>query len=498
MTPRLVMRQVEKSFGATRALCGVSLEVGPGEVLALIGENGAGKSTLMKVLSGAYLPDAGVIELDGCPFVPGDPLHAREGGIEMIYQELTLAPHLSIEENIVLGGEPSRWGWLDRRKRREMARAALAELDHVELPLDAVAGTRPIAEQQIVEIARALVRQPRVLILDEPTSSLTKRDAESLFRVIRRLRDRGVTLIYISHFLEECQALCDRYTVLRDGESVGSGRMAEANLGGIIRMMVGREVKDIYPRMPHALGEPVLQLRAIAGRGKPSSVSFELRTGEILGIAGLVGAGRTETLRSVFGLDETRHGSVVVFGVDSTGLEPTRRLAQGVGLLSEDRKAEGLLLGRSLADNLTLTRLAPVSQMGLVSRRLQHETTSDWMKKLDVRAQGPGQPIGELSGGNQQKIAIGRLLHHEARILLLDEPTRGIDVGSKAQIYRLIGELAVLGKSIVFVSSYLPELLGICDTVGVMCRGTLADVRPVERWTEHEIMAVAIGQAPVG
>ncbi|MGE3313421.1 MAG: sugar ABC transporter ATP-binding protein [Limisphaerales bacterium] len=498
MTPRLAMKRVEKSFGATRALAGVSLEVGAGEVLALIGENGAGKSTLMKVLSGAYLPDSGTIELDGRPFEPGDPLHAREGGIEMIYQELTLAPHLSIEENILLGGEPARWGWLDRRKRRELARAALAELDQGDLPLDAPAGSRPIAEQQIVEIARALVRQPRVLILDEPTSSLTRRDAESLFRVIGRLRERGVSIVYISHFLEECQAICDRYTVLRDGESVGSGPMAGADLGAIIRLMVGREVKDIYPRLPHELGETVLRVRRLAGRNKPASVSFDLRAGEILGIAGLVGAGRTETLRTLFGLDEGRGGSVDLFGGESFGLSPRERLAQGVGLLSEDRKTEGLLLGRSLSDNLTLTRLSPVARFGLVSDRRQDAATSEWMKRLDVRARGPRQAIGELSGGNQQKIAIGRLLHHEARILLLDEPTRGIDVGSKAQIYRLIGDLAVLGKSVVFVSSYLPELLGVCDTVGVMCRGALVDVRPAERWTEHEIMGAAIGQAPAG
>jgi ribose transport system ATP-binding protein len=495
MSSRLVMRNVEKRFGATRALCGVSLEVGAGEVLALIGENGAGKSTLMKVLSGAYRPDGGSIQLDGREFVPGDPLHARRGGIEMIYQELTLAPHLSIEENILLGGEPSVWGWIDRGKRRRMAREALAELDHGDLPLDAPAGTRPIAEQQIVEIARALVRQPRVLILDEPTSSLTQRDAASLFRVVRRLRDRGVSVVYISHFLEECQALCDRYVVLRDGESVGGGLMAGADLGQIIRMMVGREVKDIYPRKPHTLGEPVLELRNLAGRLKPASVSLRLRAGEILGIAGLVGAGRTETLRAVFGLDEMRAGEVRVFGRSTGRASPRGRLAEGLGLLSEDRKTEGLLLGRSLADNLTLTRLEPVTRFGLVSDRMQAGVTAEWMRRLDVRARGPGQAIGELSGGNQQKVAIGRLLHHEARVLLLDEPTRGIDVGSKAQIYRLIGDLAVEGKAIIFVSSYLPELMGICDTIAVMCRGTLADIRPVDRWTEHEIMAAAIGQA---
>ena len=301
-------------------------------------------------------------------------------------------------------------------------------------------------------------------------------------------------MIYISHFLEECQAICDRFTVLRDGESVGSGVMQGADLRDIIRMMVGREVKDIYPRQPHVLGETVLEIDGLAGRHKPTSVRFRLRTGEILGIAGLVGAGRTETLRTVFGLDETRAGRVRVFGKPSTAVSPSRRLAEGVGLLSEDRKAEGLLLGRSLADNLTLTRLDPVSRWGLVSDRRQTSTTAAWMRRLDVRAQGPGQAIGELSGGNQQKVAIGRLLHHEAKVLLLDEPTRGIDVGSKAQIYRLIGDLAVAGKSIVFVSSYLPELMGICDTIAVMCRGVVVDVRPVERWTEHAIMAAAIGQ----
>ncbi|MCC7374061.1 MAG: sugar ABC transporter ATP-binding protein [Verrucomicrobiales bacterium] len=498
MNPRLVMRQVEKRFGATRALRGVSLEVAPGEVLALIGENGAGKSTLMKILSGAYLPDAGEIQLDGTRFVPENPQHARASGIEMIYQELTLAPDLSIEENLLLGNEPSRFGWLNRSKRRQLAREALAELRHADLPLDLPAGRCSIAVQQVVEIARALVRQPRVLILDEPTSSLTQRDAENLFAVVRRLRERGVSVIYISHFLEECQAICDRFTVLRDGESVGAGPMREANLSEIIRLMVGREVTEIYPRLDHALGKPVLEVRQLAGRHKPASVNFSLREGEILGIAGLVGSGRTETLRVLFGLDEPRSGEVEVCGESSRFLSPTGRLDQGIGLLSEDRKEEGLLLGRSLADNLTLTRLGPVSRFGLVNERTQLNITRRWMEKLDVRAQGPEQSIGELSGGNQQKIAVGRLLHHEARILLLDEPTRGIDVGSKAQIYRLIGELAAQGRAVVFVSSYLPELLGVCDTIGVMCRGQLVSVRPTREWTEHSIMAAAVGQPTAG
>lgn len=495
MNPRLRMAAVQKSFGATRALQGVSLEIAPGEVHALIGENGAGKSTLMKVLSGAYTPDAGTIELEGRPFRPRDPLQARRGGIAMIYQELNLAPHLSVEENILLGDEPARWGWLNRARRRDLARRALAELQHENIPLDAPVYSRSIAEQQVVEIARALVGQPKVIIMDEPTSSLTQVDTENLFAVIGRLKDRGVSVIYISHFLEECQRICQRYTVLRDGESVGTGPMASASLQEIIRLMVGREIKEIYPRAPHSIGRCVFELRDLAGQVKPRSVGLQLHEGEILGVAGLVGAGRTETLRACFGLDRIRGGVVVVNGRENTHSRPGARLAQGIGLLSENRKEEGLLLNRSLADNLTLTRFAPVTRFGFISQRRQEQVTQEWMQRLDVRAAGPRQPIAELSGGNQQKVAVGRLLHHDATILLLDEPTRGIDVGSKVQIYHWISQLAAQGKAIIFVSSYLPELLGVCDRIAVMCRGVLSAVRPAAEWTEHSIIAAAIGQA---
>ena len=492
--PRLQMTGVRKSFGATHALRSVSFEVGPGEVHALIGENGAGKSTLMKVLSGAYQPDAGSILLEGAPFVPRSPLHARDCGIAMIYQELNLAPHLSVEENILLGAEPQRWGWLNRSRRRELAGAALAELRHDGIPLDAPVNTRTIAEQQVVEIARALVGRPKVIIMDEPTSSLTQVDTENLFDVVRRLRDRGVCIIYISHFLEECQRICNRYTVLRDGESVGSGEMAGARIDHIIRLMVGREIKDIYPRSPHKMGPPVFELQNVAGQPKPRRVSLALREGEILGIAGLVGAGRTETVRACFGLDRIEGGVVVVGGATSTRARPGHRWAQGVGLLSENRKEEGLMLNQSLADNTTLTNFAPVSRFGFINNRRQRQLTQEWMGKLDVRARSPVQPVGELSGGNQQKIAVGRLLHHDTKVFLLDEPTRGIDVGSKAQIYQLIDELAVRGKAVLFISSYLPELLGVCDSIGVMCRGVLSEVRPVAEWTEQSIISAAIGQ----
>jgi ribose transport system ATP-binding protein len=492
--PRLRMTGVQKRFGATRALKNVSFEVAAGEVHALIGENGAGKSTLMKILSGAHQPDSGVVELDGQAFVPANPHHARRSGIAMIYQELTLAPHLSVAENILLGEEPTRLGWLNHSRRRELAHKALAELCHENINLDAPVKTRSIAEQQIVEIARALIGQPKVLIMDEPTSSLTQADTQNLFAVIERLRRLKVSVIYISHFLEECQRVADRYTVLRDGESVAQGDMAGADLRQIIQWMVGREIGDIYPRTPRALGETVLELRAIAGRPKPQSASLKLRSGEILGLAGLVGAGRTEALRVCFGLDRLQAGTVWVSSKEATRCTPAQRLRSGIGFLSENRKEEGLMLNRSLADNLTLTRYAPLLRCGFIQKRRQRQTAQEWMNSLEVRAQDPGQTVGELSGGNQQKIALGRLLHHQATILLLDEPTRGIDVGSKAQIYNLLGELAAQGKAIIFVSSYLPELLGVCDTIGVMYRGVLSEVRPVNQWTEHGIMAAAIGQ----
>ncbi len=488
MSHRLLLQDVRKSFGATAALRGVSLAVAEGEVHALIGENGAGKSTLMKILSGAHTADSGRIELDGAPFAPRNPHDARGAGVAMIYQELNLAPDLSVAENITLGAEPSRFGWLRRGAMRETARRALAELGHADLPLDAPVRSLSIAEQQLVEIARALAGEPRVIIFDEPTSSLTQADAERLFAVIARLKARGTAVIYISHFLEECRRVCDRFTVLRDGESVDSGPMAETPLADIIRLMVGREVSELYPRIEHARGEVVLKADSTV-----RAASLEIRAGEIFGLFGLVGAGRTELLRRIFGLDALGAERVAVFGNDARAVSPSRRLAQGVGLLSENRKEEGLMLRRPLTENLTATR--PVARGGWIFCGRERAVTQQWMEKLDVRARGPEQAIGELSGGNQQKIALGRLLHHDAKILLLDEPTRGIDVGSKAQIYRHIGELAAQGRAVLFVSSYIPELLGVCDTVGVMCRGRLATVRPAAEWTEHALMEAAIGAA---
>jgi ribose transport system ATP-binding protein len=491
---RLQMTGVRKRFGPTVALDGVDLALRPGEVHALVGENGAGKSTLMKILSGAVRPDAGTLTFDGLPYAPSGPQAARRLGVAMVYQELTLAPHLTVADNVLLGVEPSVWGWLRRAEGRRRVAAALEVLEHPEIrPETPVADLGPAA-RQLVEIARALSFDVRLLVLDEPTSSLTQQDAERLFALVRRLRARGVTVAYISHYLEEVQALADRYTVLRDGRNVAGGTVAEFVVERVIEQMVGRRLDDQFPHVPHTQGEPLLELRDVAGLRLPTGASLTLHRGEILGLAGVVGAGRTELLRAVFGLDPVRSGRILVRSVEGpVWAPPRRRIAQGLGMLSEDRKGEGLALPLSIADNLTWSRLSPYSWCGWLNLGRRAQSVRGWLERLRVRSAGPDQPVGELSGGNQQKVALGRLLHQQAEVLLLDEPTRGVDVSSKAEIYRLMGELAAQGRGLLFVSSYLPELLGVCDRLAVMARGRLSAARPVAEWTPEQIMAHATG-----
>ncbi|MFL5242878.1 MAG: sugar ABC transporter ATP-binding protein [Gemmataceae bacterium] len=491
---RLTMTGIAKRFGSTQALSGVDLDLNPGEVHALVGENGAGKSTLMKILSGAEKPDSGSMNLDGQLYAPRSPQEARRRGVAMIYQELTLAPHLSVQANITLGLEQTQFGFLRTRSDRQRVLRALQVLQHPEIHPDSAVSTLSPAAKQLVEIARALLVDVRLLILDEPTSSLTQGDAQRLFDLVRRLRDKGVTIVYISHFLEEVQEIADRFTVLRDGRSVGGGAVKDFTRDRIIEWMVGRDLHEQFPRVPHSIGEPLLQLSEIAGVDLPSDVSLSLHRGEILGLAGIVGSGRTELLRAVFGLDVVRHGTVKIAAVPSLArASPRRRIAQGMGLLSEDRKAEGLTLIQSIADNLTYSRLKPYGRLGWLNLTQRRQAVQHWLGKLNVRFAGVEQSVAELSGGNQQKVALGRLLHQEADILLLDEPTRGVDIGSKAEIYRLIGDLAAQGKAILFVSSYLPELLGVCDRVAVMARGRLSPIRDAAEWTPEEVMAYATG-----
>jgi ribose transport system ATP-binding protein len=492
--PRLTLEGIGKSFGGTQALGSVSLAVAAGEVHALIGENGAGKSTLLKILSGAHAADTGRMTLEGQPYQPAGPADARARGVAMIYQEVSLAPHLSVRENILLGAESSALGWIDGAASRRRAQAALEVLGYGHFPLERAAGDFTIAEQQVIEIARALLLQPRVLIMDEPTSSLTKTDTERLFEVIGKLRAQGVSIIYVSHFLEECRRVCDRYTVLKDGEAVGSGAMAGASVDTLVALMTGRPVSDLYPRIARQPGRTVLESRGLEREPRVRGVSLAVREGEIFGLAGLIGAGRTDFLRTVFGLDRAEAGSVEVVGQPGGRPTPRRRWDEGLGFLSENRKEEGLMLNQPIRDNITLTKLPAFGRLGWISHRRQAAAAARWTGELSVRCRGVDQNVGELSGGNQQKVALARLLEHPARILLLDEPTRGIDVGSKAQIYEIIGRLAAAGKTVIIVSSYLPELLGLCDTIGVMRRGELVAVRPRAEWNEPELLRLAVGK----
>ena len=489
--PVLVMDRIAKRFGATQALCDVSLEAFGGETLALIGENGAGKSTLMKVLSGAHSPDSGSLLLNGRPFQLARPIDARRAGIAMIYQELNLARDLSVEDNIMLGCEQNRLGFVQAGLQREKVRQALALLGHADLSPQRRVATLSIGIQQVVEIARALVSDARVMIFDEPTSSLSRHDVQHLFTIIKRLQTQGLAIIYISHFLEEIRAIASRFVVLRDGQSAGTGALTGTSDEQIVSLMVGRSVANLFPTVPHAIGEQALVVDGLVGRKMPSHLSVQLRRGEILGLFGLIGAGRTETVRCLFGLDRVESGRVELNGKYPSS-NPRSRIAAGFGLVSEDRKGEGLAQKLSIADNLTLSANNRCSFGGLLKLKSRQSAVGKWMARLSIKARDAEQPIGQLSGGNQQKVAIARVLHQEASVLLLDEPTRGIDVGTKAEIYRLMGELAAEGRSIIFVSSYLPELLAVCDTVGVMSRGKLRALRKASDWTEKEVLSVAI------
>lgn len=494
---RLEARDVRVSFGSTVALDGVDLQIRPGEVHALIGENGAGKSTLMKVLAGAIEPNSGQLFLDGSPYKPGNPMDARRAGVAMIYQELSLAPHLSVEENVFLGMEPVARGMLGRKEMRERAEAALKQLGHGDIHPGTIVNRLSISVQQLVEIARAIALGCRVLILDEPTSSLTREDVEQLFALIRDLKSRNYAIIYISHFIEEIQRIADRFTVLRDGKTVGGGEMDSTPPEQIVALMVGRDVSDIYPRSKRTVGEMLLSVTDLSSNNRLEAATLNVHRGEVLGIAGLMGSGRTELLRAVFGLDDVTSGQIRVLTSDGFAT-PSQRWRQGAGMVSENRKEEGLALNLSIAENLVLPHPVKVEKNGLLRPSLMAEEGRKWIEALAVRCRDAQQAIGNLSGGNQQKVALARLLYRDADLYLLDEPTRGIDVGSKVQIYGLIDKLACENKAVVIVSSYLPELLGICDRIAVMCKGRLGLAREAKTVDEHSLMLEATAVETAG
>ena len=505
MSALLEIHDVAKRFGATTALDGVDLTLQAGEVHALIGENGAGKTTLMNILAGAVRPDRGAMQVDGRPYAPAGPGDARRRGLALIHQELCLCPHLSAAENMLLGLEPARAGWVDGSAARRRALTLLEHFGRPTLDPDDRVADLPLAAQQVVEICRALAADARIVLMDEPTSSLQREDVDRLFALIRQLAARGIAIIYISHFLEEVREIASRYTVLRDGRSVHHGRITDTSNDQLIVHMVGRPALTPGPPLRsgaggrHA-GDVILAVHDVAAPPLLKQASFELRRGEVLGIAGLMGSGRSELVRALFGLEPRASGRIDVGGrqVPVSGASPARRLAQGFGYLSEDRKREGLALTLSVADNLTATRYAACSPgWGWLDLARQRTAAEQWIEALHIRG-APVQPVRALSGGNQQKVVVGRLLHQDAEVLLLDEPTRGIDVGSRAQIYEAIARCVAQGKAVLLVSSYLPELFGVCDRLAVMSRGRLSRARPIEQWTPETVLATAIGGASEG
>ena len=494
--PAIEMRDIRKTFGPVVALNGVSFGVQPGEIHALMGENGAGKSTLIKIFSGAYQADAGgQILMDGSPVAIASPRDALALGISVIYQELSLAPNLSVAENVFLGRETAPTG---RFSRPAMERATTPILDRlgVTFPSSAKVSSLSMGERQLVEIARALSADARVLIMDEPTTSLSAHETERLFEVVRALRSHGLAIIYITHRMEEVYALADSVSVLRDGTYVGTLTRAELSAERLVRLMVGRDLSSFYSKGEQNVGgEIVLSVRDIGDGKFIRECSFDLRAGEVLGFAGLVGAGRTELMRLIYGADHRAGGSIVLCGRDLAAVEPQQSIDAGLVYLTEDRRNLGLFLDMSVAENISLAVMAKDARWGLLNRAAITRRGRGAMSALGIRAQSERVNVGTLSGGNQQKVLLSRLLETRPHVLILDEPTRGIDVGAKSEIYRTIDQLAKSGMGIVMISSELSEIIGMADRVVVMHFGRIAGQLDRSAMTQEAIMELAAGLA---
>jgi len=490
--PRVELRGISKHFGATAALTDVSMDLRAGEIHGLVGENGAGKSTLVKILGGVHPPDAGTILLDGVATHVGDPAAARALGLAVVHQEPKLFPDLSVAENVFLASPPTRrlgiaWG--------EMRRAASALFEQLDVRIDVGAQVRGLsmADQQLIEIAKALSVDARVLVLDEPTASLSAHEVERLFAIVRRTRDRGVAVLFVSHRLDEVFALCDRATVLRDGRHVITAPTASLTTADLVRHMVGRAV-TLFPKVDAPIGEVLLEVRGLAGANAFRDVSFTVRSGEILGLAGLVGAGRTEIARVLFGIERPTAGEILLAGRAVHVTSPSAAMRAGIAYIPEDRHQDGLILDFSIAENVTLPILARLFPRLFVRRATERGLARGYAERLQVRTTGVDQLVQALSGGNQQKVVIAKWLATKPRVLILDEPTRGVDIGAKVEVHRIVSELAASGLGIILISSDLPEVLAMSDRILVLHEGRVtAEIARAEA-TEERVMFAATGQ----
>jgi len=493
--PVLQMSGISKHFPGVRALDEVSFDLRPGEVHALLGENGAGKSTLIKIISGAYLKDGGEVLINGEKVEIGNPHHAQELGVATVYQEFNLVPFLSVAENIFLGRQPLRGrviSVIDRPRMYAEARALLERLD-IDINPRTLIRHLGVASKQMVEIAKVFAIRAKICIFDEPTATLTSQEVARLFEVIRRFKAEGIGIIYISHRLEEVFEIGDRITVMRNGKVIATRGRSEVSAGQLVEMMIGRKTEDLLQRAPSADGREVLRVEGLSGK-RFRDIDLSVRAGEIVGLAGLVGAGRTEVLRAIFGADRCTSGTVCVNGVTRRFTSPRAAVTHKIALLPEDRKKDALVLCRSVEENVMLSSLGSVSRAGILSKRKIAQRVRDFIQRLSIRTPSPRQLVGYLSGGNQQKVIIARWLSAESDLVMFDEPTRGIDVGAKLEVYALMFRMAAGGKAILVVSSEIPELLQVCDRIYVMHEGRISAEMKNQSLTSDMILHAAFGR----
>ncbi|MBB5575514.1 sugar ABC transporter ATP-binding protein [Rhizobium paranaense] len=486
--------RVVKRFGGAQALAGASLAIRRGTVHGLVGQNGAGKSTLIKLLAGLHTPDEGQIEIENKPYDRLTPHLCQELGIHFIHQDRLLVPTLTVGEALFLGRETRLGGtpFLDRRAMQRRASELLANYFGVGLPKNALIGELSTAERQIVQITRALLHKPKVLVFDEPTAALVRREADILFRLIRRLRDEGVTIIYISHYLNEIETLCDHVTVLRNGLDVASLPIGKTSAKAIAGLMIERDIADMFPKRQVDLGEAILNVRALSTPNRFDDVSFTLRRGEVLGITGLLGSGAKDLIRTLFGLEQAASGEIEIEGRAAQPRSPAKAVSRRLALVLEDRRGHGVGLDLSLTENITLPSLSRYS-FGFLNQKRERSDANDLIKRLQIKTAGRDAPVRTLSGGNQQKVAIAKWLSRQSEIYLLDEPTVGVDIGSKVEIYSLIGELAARGAGVIVLSSDLPELVGITDRILVFFRGRLIRELDSSKTTTDEVLSISTG-----